>query len=72
MMIATDNNCDGNDVVKQFASASSATMVCKKDFFFLLFSFFFLIILFFASSTDLVTYSFDHSCRELAEMEIKK
>jgi hypothetical protein len=33
---------------------------------------FLIFILFFASSMDLVTCSFDHLCRELAEMEIEK
>ncbi len=69
-----DNDNDG--VVEQSMSVSSATMACRREernFFFLLCVFFkIIIILFFASSTDLATCSFDHSCKEPTEMEIEK
>jgi hypothetical protein len=42
----------------------------KKSFFFFLSCFF--LKNFFASSTDFVACSFDHLCRKLTKMEIKK
>jgi hypothetical protein len=43
----------------------------RKEIFFFYFMYFYFFILF-VSSTDLAAWSFDHSCRELTEMEIKK
>jgi hypothetical protein len=60
-------NGDDDSTVEQFAFLSCAAMAYKRKK-----RFFFLIILFFASSTNLVACSFDHSCRKLVEMEIKK
>jgi hypothetical protein len=69
-----DDNCDGDNVIEQFTSASSTMMACKKEMriFFLLLCVYFLIILFFASSKNLAACSFHPSCKELTEMEIEK
>jgi hypothetical protein len=48
-------------------SASSAMMVCKREEII-----FFLFFYFFTSSMDLTACSFDNSCRELIEMELKQ
>jgi hypothetical protein len=75
MTIATNN--DNDDVGEQFVSTNFATMACKRkkrNFFSstLCFYLFIIYILFFTSSIDLAACSFDHLCREPAEMEIKK
>jgi hypothetical protein len=68
----TKGDCDNDSAAKLSTSASSAAMACRKEeIIFFSTSCFSFIILFFASSTDLVICSFDHSCRELAKMEIE-
>ncbi len=65
-------DCDNDNATKLSASASSMAMVCRREeIFYFSTSCFSFIIFFFAYSTNLATCSFDHSCRELAKMEIE-
>jgi hypothetical protein len=59
-------------MLQSYPRLSFAAMACRKEeIIFFSTSCFSFIILFFASSTDLAICSFDHSCRELAKMEIE-